>query len=94
MNDFRIKSKLSLTNRDVFRLNIYGKENIVSFEKQIGFLHPKKKTRLREAINSYVDYVWRFPAEKEALKSFIKGLFVQKRTRPDKKHRIRVCSAN
>ncbi|MBI5884526.1 hypothetical protein HZB89_00330 [archaeon] len=92
VDDFRIKSKLPLTKRGIFRLDIYGKENIAAFEKQIGFLHPKKKTKLREAINSFVDYVWKFPSNEKSLREFIKALLWQRAKRAYLGKSVRVCS--
>lgn len=39
--------------RRIWRLNISGKENLEIYKKRIGFLHPKKKKKLEEAISSY-----------------------------------------
>lgn len=64
----RIKTK---TNRNIFRLLIYGKENLIRFQKEVGFLHPEKKIKLESAINSYVDYHWNFPEDKKELMDFI-----------------------
>lgn len=56
---FKIKSKIKKRkNRKIYTLNIYGKENLVRFQKEINFLHPKKKEKLKQAINSYMNYEW------------------------------------
>jgi len=58
---FKIKSSVKKRkNRDIYVLCIYGKDQLIKFEKEIGFLHPFKKERLREAIESYVNYNWDF----------------------------------
>ncbi len=89
---FIIKSKIKiLNNRDISRLLIYGKENLVKFQKEIDFLHPDKKKKLQEAIDSYADYNWNFPKDKEKLKVYIIN-FINKRTKIDKAFRIRICS--
>ena len=71
---FGINSKIKkVKNRDIFRLFIYGKENLVGFQKEIGFLHPKKRKKLELALSSYVDYDWKFPKDKKELMKFIVG---------------------
>lgn len=44
--------------RGMFRILIYGKQNLERFGKEIGFLHPNKKETLEKAILDYVDYNW------------------------------------
>ncbi len=81
---FEIPSKMKkVKNRNIFRLFIYGKENLIKFQKDIGFLHPKKKEKLKSAINSYVNYNWIFPDDKEKLRNFIleKAKISEKRIR-------------
>jgi len=54
-NEFEISSKFRETNRGgIFRLLIYGKENLIKLQKEIGFLHPDKRKKLIRAIDSYV----------------------------------------
>ena len=36
-----------------YRLRIYRKENLIKFKELIGFKHPLKQGKLREAIRSY-----------------------------------------
>lgn len=58
---FKIQPKIKkINNRDIYRLHIFGKDNILKFQREIGFLHPNKKRKLQDAINSYVDYTWKF----------------------------------
>ena len=72
-----ISSKVKKRNtRDIYHLSIYGKESIIAFRERVGFLHPDKKGRLDDAINDFVDYVWRFPEKDEELIEFIKQVFI------------------
>jgi hypothetical protein len=57
---------------------IYGEENLEKYQKQIGFLHPKKKERLKQAIVSYVDYDWHFPESEIILREFTIKLLKEK----------------
>ncbi|HLC79050.1 MAG TPA: LAGLIDADG family homing endonuclease [archaeon] len=86
---FKIKK-----NGKIFRLNIFGKENFIKFQNQIGFLHPRKKLKLQEVIDSYVSYEWIFPEDKELLSNFIIGKLKEKlsKSRLDSRKRIRICS--
>ncbi|MFH0701045.1 MAG: LAGLIDADG family homing endonuclease [Candidatus Woesearchaeota archaeon] len=58
-------------NRTIWSLKICGKENLQKFKEQINFNHPSKREKLIQAINSYVDYNWKIPSEKEELFEFI-----------------------
>jgi len=70
--EFGIKSRFHIRkNGRIFALYIFGKENLVKFSKKIGFLHPKKKVKLKEAINSFQNPVWAFPTKELLLKKFI-----------------------
>ncbi|GEM_PF-914731 len=81
----------------IFRLNIFGKENLQKFSNQIGFLHPKKRVALQAALDSYVVYNWEFPEEEAALKEFIfqklngksRDIFSKLSSSPK---RVRICS--
>lgn len=55
----------------IYRLNILGLNNLKIFRKNIGFLHPKKRKKLEEAIDSYVNYNWSIPIKKKYLLNFI-----------------------
>ncbi len=56
-----INSKIKeIRKRDIFRLYIYGKDNLIRFYEWVGFLHDKKNNKLKEAIASYVTYKWDF----------------------------------
>jgi|TARA_Y100000031_G_scaffold151434_1_gene192664 hypothetical protein len=87
-----IKSKIAHhRNRTTMRLNVFGKENLIKFQKEMGFLHPAKKKKLQEAIDSYIDYEWHFPEDEAKLQLFVIA-FIKKRSKIDKKFRIRICS--
>ncbi|MBL7117841.1 MAG: hypothetical protein ISS94_03550 [Candidatus Syntrophoarchaeum sp.] len=58
-------------NRSVWYIHICGKDDLLRFKDNIGFLHPKKKARLQEALDSYETYEWTIPEEKEKLIKFI-----------------------
>jgi len=84
LEKFKINSVIKYPkNRDLFRLIIYGKDNLIKFQKEINFLHPKKKRKLQEAIDSYIDYNWDFSNKRKLLKKLIKGKSGK---------RIRICS--
>ena len=68
------------SNRDTATLCIYGKDQLIKFEKEIGFLQPFKNGRLREAIETYVDYDWHFPTNPEELIKYIRELMLIKAT--------------
>lgn len=56
LNRFGINSNIKVRkrkNKIIYRLGIFGYENIKKFKNKISFLHPKKKRKLEEAINSY-----------------------------------------
>ncbi|MFC1682378.1 LAGLIDADG family homing endonuclease [Nanoarchaeota archaeon] len=44
--------------RKMYRIFIYGKENLIKFQKEIGFLHPEKMKKLEVTINDFVNYDW------------------------------------
>ena len=65
-------------NRSTSALNIFGKENIIKFEKTIGFLHPDKKNKLKETISDFMNYNWIFPIKETQLKRFVKDIISEK----------------
>ena len=69
---------------------IYGKDNLIKFQKIIGFLHPEKKAKLDEAIKSYIDYTWHFPNNNN-LKNFIVCL-IKTRAHYKKPNILRITS--
>lgn len=80
-----IKSKLKKRNtKNIYRLYIYGKENLIKFNKNIGFNHPEKSIKLQKALEDYIVYDWEFHNNKKKSKSFIKTLMQERaRIRPD-----------
>lgn len=58
-------------NRNIWYIYICGKENLLKFKKNIGFLHPSKNKRLLEAINSYRNYEWTIPNRKKEFIEFV-----------------------
>jgi len=59
LSGLNITSKTKeIKNRNISRLIIYGKDNLIRFQKEINFLHPNKKEKLQKAIDSYIDYHW------------------------------------
>jgi len=72
LNKFNIASEIKKKReRIIWRLTICGIEDLKKFHKYIGFLHPNKNQKLNEAINSYKDYNWNIPEDKESLIKFI-----------------------
>jgi len=68
LSRFDIKSSIKKrSNRNIFTLTIFGKENLLRFQKEINFLHPAKKEKLINAIKSYMDYRW-LTISKEVIK--------------------------
>jgi intein/homing endonuclease len=74
---FNISSKIR-KHRYLHRLHIYGRGNLLRFQKYIGLLHPKKSKILSEALMSYVDYDWKFPKSKREMVWFVKKLLKSK----------------
>lgn len=70
LNSFNIKSSIK-PKKDLWRLSICGQDDLIKFQKQINFLHPEKRDLLIKAINSYKNYKWEIPLEKELLFKFI-----------------------
>ncbi|MBI2578972.1 MAG: hypothetical protein HYW26_04650 [Candidatus Aenigmarchaeota archaeon] len=70
---FKITSTIKKRkNRNIWSLTICGKDDLLKFEKYIGFLHPRKKEKLEEALNSYQSYEWTLPKEKAEIIKFIR----------------------
>jgi len=79
LKDLEIESSIKKrSTRNIFSLQIYGKENIVRFSEKIGFLSHKKLEKLKEALDDFVVYDWIFPEKKEELAKFIKNLMRSK----------------
>jgi hypothetical protein len=88
--DIRTIKKV-VKNGKMYRIFIYGKENLIKFQNKIGFLHPDKKRKLDEAIKDYIDYFWNFPRDKVQLKDFVRKL-VKEKARVKKPYQIRITS--
>lgn len=83
---FKIRSKIYLhKNRKTSRLAILDRNSIIQFEKWIGFLHPAKKQKLKEAIGSFTDYVWNLP-KKDII------CFIRDKVKIKKPYNIRIFS--
>ncbi|NCO17847.1 hypothetical protein GW922_00505 [Candidatus Pacearchaeota archaeon] len=79
LNKFGIKvKKRKIKNRNIFRILIYGKDNLVKFKKEVGFFHPDKKKKLNKTIEDYVKTLWSFPKGKLKRKRFVRDLLIQK----------------
>jgi len=64
--------------KNIYRILIYGKENLIKFKEKIGFLHPEKAKKLDESIKDYVVYIWNFPDDERECQGFIKEIFQEK----------------
>jgi len=71
----------------MFRIFIYGKENLIKFRQEIGFLHPIKRKSLNNTIKDFVDYSWDIKNEKNAIK-----LIMLNKARIKKPYILRVFS--
>lgn len=79
LNKLNIKSMIKKRNtRNIFCLKIYGKDNLIGFQKEINFLHPNKKEKLSSAIKDFVEYDWKFPESEIDLKYFVKEILQSK----------------
>ncbi|MBT4541128.1 hypothetical protein HOC35_06450 [Candidatus Woesearchaeota archaeon] len=74
------------SKRNISRILIYEKENLIKFKKEIGFLHPNKTIKLNYAIQSYLDYKWKFNTKKDVI------VFLKNRIGRINSKRIRICS--
>lgn len=79
------------SDRRIYRIDIYGKENIQRFKKEISFLHPKKAKKLDETINDYMVYDWEFLKSNKDIKRFVKNIIKQK-AKLKKPYIIRIIS--
>lgn len=77
--------------RKMHRVFIYGKENLLKFKKEIGFLHPEKSKKLDDSIDDYMEYNWKFPENEKECKIFILNLLKDK-IRFRKPHYVRIFS--
>jgi hypothetical protein len=92
LNIFGIKTfKKYNDKRNIYRIFIYGKENLKKFAKQIGFLHPKKVEKLKEVLNDFVIYKWNFPKDEKECKKFV-YILLKNKIRIRKQKYIRLFS--
>jgi len=77
--------------RRMFRIFIFGKENLKLFQEEINFLHPGKKQKLIGALDDYVDYFWKFPLEKNQCELFVRSILSEK-LRVRRKKYLRIVS--
>ncbi len=75
-------------DRTIWRLTICGKENILKYQQEIGFLHPQKKQKLEDAIASYANYYWNIPTGKVDLLEFVR----QKGKTREARNELRILS--
>ncbi|HLD63100.1 MAG TPA: LAGLIDADG family homing endonuclease [Candidatus Norongarragalinales archaeon] len=88
-NEFGINSKVSKrNNRNIYTLRICGKDDLLKYNNKIGFLHPRKKEKLNEALESYEVLIWTIPEEKSMLANFVLSKAKLRRSH----HQIRICS--
>lgn len=79
LNMLGIKTHLKFKEkRNIYRISIYGKDNIVKFRNEVGFLHPDKLVKLNKTIEDFVIYLWDFPTNSSQIDVFIKELFAKK----------------
>lgn len=77
--------------RKMYRIFIYGKDNLFKFKEKIGFLHPEKTKKLDNSIKDYVVYEWHFPKKEDECKKFIKRILKEK-VRIRKPYYLRIIS--
>ena len=79
LNNLGIKTiKKYNEKRKIYRIYIYGKENLKLFKQQINFLHPEKKKKLEEVLNDYIVYIWNFPKNNKGCKLFVNNKLKEK----------------
>lgn len=87
-----INSKVNKRNtRNIFSLSIFGKENLIRFEKKVGFLHPIKAGKLKEVLEDFVIYKWTFSENERECKEFIFNILKEK-IRIKKPYYVRIFS--
>ncbi len=92
LNSLDIKTiKKFNKKRNIYRIFIYGKENLIIFNNKIGFLHPDKDRKLKEALSDFVIYKWNFPKDEEKSKEFLLNILKEK-IRIKKPYYVRIIS--
>src|SRR3989344_8536856 len=92
LNNLGIKTIKKINfKRGMYRVFIYGKENITKFEEEIGFLHPDKSKKIKETIKDFMVYIWNFPKNEKEVKNFVKKIMHEKAKIKHEKY-IRIIS--
>ncbi len=61
LQNINIKSQIYYRkNRNTATISIDDKVSLITYAKQIGFLHPKKQKLLQNVLDSFVNYLWDF----------------------------------
>lgn len=60
------------SNRNIYALTICGKDDLERFAKWVGFLHPFKAKRLKEALESYYNPKFEISSNKSGMYAFLK----------------------
>lgn len=90
-NQFNIRSTIRCRiNRNTSILRICGKDNLHEFHAKIGFLHPKKKKKLDDALTSYDAWKWKIPLKKDDRLNFLQKELQHKFKK--KKNALRIFS--
>lgn len=77
--------------RNIYRILIYGRENLIKFNDEIGFLHPDKDRKLKEILADFVIYEWDFPKDKKGCEKFVLNILKEK-IRIKKPYYLRIVS--
>jgi len=92
LSRLNITSKLKkIKDKGIWRLHIFGKDNLIKFQKEINFLHPIKNKKLQKSIDSYVNYKWEFPENLSSRGQFVLNI-IRKRLNGKIPRRISICS--
>jgi len=92
LNDIGIKTiKKFYKQRNIYRILIYGKNNLQKFKEEINFLHPEKNKKLKEVLSDFIVYSWVFPKEEGECKLFVYRLLKEK-IRIKKPYFVRIIS--
>jgi hypothetical protein len=57
--------------RKMFRILIYGKQNLIKFKQEIGFFHPQKKEKLEQTVSDFVSYNWVIKQNKNSIRQLM-----------------------
>lgn len=92
LNKLGIKSiKKFNAKKKIYRIFIYGKDNLQRFKNKVGFLHPEKSKKLEIALNDFVVYEWNFPEVEKECKEFVLHILKEK-IRIKKPYYVRIIS--